>query len=84
MNTKKVISTACALIGASRLFAGTIDFDTAPLNVDLGSYYQGITFGQYAQATPQTINLATPADSLPLISMSTPLPSARGEYRNSG
>jgi len=58
MNTKKVIAVACALTSASRLFAGTITFDDAPITgTDLGSFYQGVTFGEGAQVIPQTTPL---------------------------
>ena len=72
MNTKQVIAAACALAGASRVFAGTITFDDAPATFrdtssggsghDLGSYYQGVTFGSGAQITA-TIPGVFPAHS---------------------
>ncbi len=65
MNTKQLLAATVALVSASRVFAGTITFEGAPQGQDLGSYYQGVTFGADAQATGQTIIAGDPAHSFP-------------------
>ena len=44
MKSKLIFTTLCALAGASRVFAGTIDFEAVPVGQDVGSFYQGATF----------------------------------------
>src|SRR5271154_1637505 len=68
MKSLRMIAVVCALAGVSRAFAGTIDFENAPKlywenggGEDLGSFYQGVTFGPDAQIT--TTSTTYPAHS---------------------
>jgi hypothetical protein len=56
MNSKNALMVVLVFWGGSRVFAGTINFDNAPMiywknggGVDVGGYYQGVTFGPDAQ-----------------------------------
>jgi hypothetical protein len=53
----RLLTFACALTGASQVFAGTttINFDDAPTGVDLGTHYAGIVFGAGEQAHNQIL-----------------------------
>jgi hypothetical protein len=56
MKLKFLLPVACAVMAASSTFAGVISFENGPLGVDLGTFYQGITFGVNEQ-----IMLGTPS-----------------------
>jgi hypothetical protein len=50
-----IFAVLCGGVSVSSALAGTITFDGAPTDVDLGSYYQGVTFGAGNQATQQML-----------------------------
>jgi hypothetical protein len=60
MKSTSIIALACTFLTVSNVFAGTINFDNAPLNTDVGMFYQGITFGGGEQAVnPPSANFPT-------------------------
>ena len=55
MKAKKLITILAVCASLTPAFAGTITFDNGPTDVDLGSYYQGVTFAPTLQAIGEVL-----------------------------